>query len=57
MIKAKQIYDWLKDDAEERGEYVHGINDMTGEDDLEYVTIDGTFDLVQLANYLNKKEK
>ena len=54
MIKAKQIYDWLQADGEE-GDYVDGFNDLTGEVELEWVVIDGKFNLVGLADYLNKK--
>ena len=54
VIKPGWILDWLKADAEDGGDYVYAFNGMTGEDDLEEVVIDGRFDLIELADYLNK---
>jgi hypothetical protein len=53
MIRVEWILDWLKD----TGEYVDGINGMTGEVDFEGVIIDGCFNLFDLAQYLSNKEK
>ena len=56
MIEAKQIYNWFKVSGEE-GDFVDGINGLTGEEELEMVVIDGRFDLIELANFLNGKER
>ena len=56
MIDAKQIYDWFKISGEEGG-FVDGVNGLTGEEELEMVVIDGRFDLIELADYLNKSGK
>ena len=54
MIEARQIYNWFKDAGEE-GDYVDGMNDLTGQVEFKWVVIDGRFDLGELADYLNKK--
>ena len=48
MIKAEWILEWLKDASED---YYYVSKDFG----LEEVTIDGTYDLKDLADFLNKK--